>query len=175
MNLERHIYDKIIKFEEISVISKCIQCGTCSGSCPLHEKMEHTPRGLFALIRDYEVMTALSSNTMWYCVSCYACTTRCPRNIPITAIMYRLKEISRKYNVAPEFNKIDDLYQAFNDSIEKTGKANEMAIVRQFALKNPKVVVKSLKLGIKLLQKKRLRLTNQTTKTPRKMKQLLQS
>jgi quinone-modifying oxidoreductase, subunit QmoC len=172
MNLERQIYNNIINLEEISEISKCIQCGTCSGSCPLHDKMEHTPRGLFALIRDYEVMTALSSNTMWYCVSCYACTTRCPRNIPITGIMYRLKEISQKHNIASDSNKIGDLYQAFNYSIKKTGKANETLIMRQFALKNPKVLVKSLKLGIKLLQKKRLPLTNRTTKTPQKMKNL---
>ena len=32
----------------------------------------------------------LSSNTMWCCVSCYFCTTRCPQQIPITDIMYAL-------------------------------------------------------------------------------------
>ena len=29
----------------------CIQCGTCGGSCPSAEDMDHTPRMLFAMVR----------------------------------------------------------------------------------------------------------------------------
>ncbi|MBW2220604.1 MAG: 4Fe-4S dicluster domain-containing protein, partial [Deltaproteobacteria bacterium] len=59
-------------------ILKCIQCGTCSGSCPFTDQMDYAPRGLFALIRDGEMDEVLKSNTMWFCSSCYQCVERCP-------------------------------------------------------------------------------------------------
>ena len=32
-------------------ISKCIQCGTCTGSCPLSVYMDYTPRRIIAMTR----------------------------------------------------------------------------------------------------------------------------
>ncbi|MBK6710249.1 MAG: 4Fe-4S dicluster domain-containing protein [Chloroflexi bacterium] len=49
----------------------CIQCGTCGGSCPSGQDMDHTPRQLFAMIRADMRDEVLRSNTPWYCVSCY--------------------------------------------------------------------------------------------------------
>ena len=49
---------------------------------------------LFALINAGEREQVLASNTMWHCVSCYLCTTRCPQKIPITDLMYTLKRMS---------------------------------------------------------------------------------
>ena len=56
--------------------------------------MEYTPRGIFAMINAGDREAVLAANTMWACVSCYFCTTRCPQNIPITDIMYTLKRMS---------------------------------------------------------------------------------
>ncbi len=62
----------------------CIQCGTCSGSCPNASKMDHTPRELIAMARAGMRKEVLSSNSMWLCLSCYLCTVRCPRGIEST-------------------------------------------------------------------------------------------
>ena len=51
-------------------LERCIQCGTCGGSCPSGRDMEHTPRELFALIFADMKDDVLQSNTPWYCVSC---------------------------------------------------------------------------------------------------------
>ena len=72
----------------------CLQCGSCGGSCPSGADMEYTPRTIFALINAGERERVLAANTMWACVSCYFCTTRCPQEIPITDIMYTLKRMS---------------------------------------------------------------------------------
>ena len=50
--------------------------------------MQYTPRTLFAMINAGQREKVLAANTMWVCVSCYFCTTRCPQSIPITDIMY---------------------------------------------------------------------------------------
>jgi heterodisulfide reductase subunit C len=75
-------------------INTCIQCGVCSGSCPVAGFMDHTPRRLIAMIRADRKAMVMGSNTYWYCSSCYQCTVRCPRGIDIAELMYALKRYS---------------------------------------------------------------------------------
>jgi len=72
-------------------IKRCIQCGTCTGSCPVSYAMDISPRQLIALFRAGELETIMKSRSIWICASCYACTTRCPSGIKITDIIYALK------------------------------------------------------------------------------------
>ncbi len=80
--------------EEGEWVKMCMQCGVCSGSCPLGPHWDHPPQEIFMMIRANKREEVLTSNTMWCCVSCYFCTTRCPQNIPITDIMYQLKRMA---------------------------------------------------------------------------------
>ena len=73
-------------------LESCIQCGTCSGVCPLSIYMDYTPRQVMALTRGDFKNEVLKSHTIWLCASCYACTVECPREIRITDIMYELKQ-----------------------------------------------------------------------------------
>jgi Fe-S oxidoreductase len=73
--------------------------------------MDHTPRGLFALIRAGERDEVLRSNTPWMCLSCYHCVVRCPQEIAITDVMYAIKVIAEKEhtypnNVGPGFSGV---------------------------------------------------------------------
>ena len=54
------------------------------------------------MINANERSKVLSSNTMWCCVSCYLCTTRCPQSIPITDIMYCLKRMAIREGLAKD-------------------------------------------------------------------------
>jgi quinone-modifying oxidoreductase subunit QmoC len=71
-------------------LSMCMQCGVCSGSCPIGPQMDHGPRKIFMMIRAGLKDQVLSSNTMWSCVSCYNCEVRCPREVPIKHILHSL-------------------------------------------------------------------------------------
>ncbi len=75
-------------------LNTCIQCGTCSGTCPVAPYMDYTPRQIIALINQGKKEEVLQSNTFWYCASCYHCTVRCPQDINITELMYALKRYS---------------------------------------------------------------------------------
>src|SRR4030065_2829267 len=75
-------------------IEACMQCGTCSGTCPVATFMDHTPRRLIGLIRADFKDEALASNTYWFCASCFHCTVRCPKGIDIAGLMYGLKRYS---------------------------------------------------------------------------------
>jgi quinone-modifying oxidoreductase subunit QmoC len=75
-------------------LKTCIQCGTCSGTCPVAGYMDYTPRQIIALINFGNKKAVMESNTFWYCASCYYCTVRCPQEIDITELMYALKRYS---------------------------------------------------------------------------------
>jgi Fe-S oxidoreductase len=66
----------------------CIQCGMCSGACPLAFAMDYTPRRAIYLAREGLVAPVLQSNMLWLCVSCYTCTARCPTGLKITDILF---------------------------------------------------------------------------------------
>ena len=75
-------------------LKSCMQCGTCSATCPAVAFMDHTPRRLIAMINVGLKDRVLASNTFWYCASCYYCTVKCPRGIDIAELMYALKRYS---------------------------------------------------------------------------------
>ena len=116
-------------------LARCIQCGTCGGSCPSGQDMEHTPRALFALINAGQREKALTSNTPWYCVSCYYCMVRCPQEIHITDIMYTLKRMSlaeghKEQAAASDFSK------TFINWVENYGRAFELGLMSVHMLKH---------------------------------------
>lgn len=87
LNFARWVRDNIEGGDKLSL---CMQCGACSGSCPIGTQMDHGPRKLIAMIRAGMKDEVLSSNTLWNCTSCYRCTVRCPRGIPVTSIVQSL-------------------------------------------------------------------------------------
>jgi len=137
----------------------CIQCGTCGGSCPSGANMEHTPRGLFALINAGMEEQVLRSNTPWYCVSCYYCTVRCPQEIHITDLMYTIKRLSiqegkyRKSTAsnAPGFSK------DFIFFVENFGRSFELGIAAVYNLRyHPLGLPKMAPMALGMVRKNRM-------------------
>ncbi len=79
----------------------CIQCGTCSASCPTADLMDYSPRQLWELVRLGLRDVVMNSRTFWLCTQCYACTARCPRGIMTSGTMRYLREwaVAHGYNV----------------------------------------------------------------------------
>jgi len=111
----------------------CLQCGTCGGSCPSGPDMDHTPRRLFALIAAGERDEVLRSNTPWYCVSCYYCMVRCPKEIPITDLMYTLKRMSVKAKLYDD-SAAPDFSQTFLGYLERYGRSFELGLATRYHL-----------------------------------------
>jgi heterodisulfide reductase subunit C len=155
-------------------ILKCIQCGTCSASCPLTDHMENAPRELFALIRDGNIIEALTSQTLWYCVSCYKCMTRCPKEIPVTELIYTLKRLALKEGFAPKNHKTVSLNRSFSNCIDKNGLVTESTVMRGYGMKHPLDVVKKVPLALKMLKRDRLEILSQKTKNPAILKRMFE-
>lgn len=127
-------------------IVHCLQCGSCGGSCPSGGDMEYTPRTLIAMINAGDREAVLAANTMWACVSCYFCTTRCPQEIPITDIIYSLKRMS----IAGHRYKNTDapaLAKTFTYFIERYGRSYEAGLATGYHLLQRRKPLELMKMG----------------------------
>lgn len=61
--------------------AKCMQCGKCSGACPSYDEMEYHPHQFVAMVRKGQIDKLMESESIYQCLSCFACLERCPRNV----------------------------------------------------------------------------------------------
>jgi len=137
-------------------IKRCIQCGTCSASCPTAYAMDYTPRWIVAALRTGQWEKVLRSNTPWLCASCYYCTVRCPSGIEFTDLMYALKRLAIERGVYPKGSPA--LYQAFTGTVDRYGRSAEVELMARYYLKtlNPLGLIKMAPMGLRMLLKGRL-------------------
>lgn len=113
-------------------LNACIQCGTCSGTCPSVEYMDHTPRRMIGMIlADYKE-EVLASNTFWYCASCFHCTVRCPSEIDIAETMYALKRYSIWTHVHQEGLVGPTFSETFVKTILRSGRSYEPVMATSY-------------------------------------------
>ena len=106
--------------------------GTCSGTCPVVEFMEHTPRRLIGMINADLKEEVLDSNTFWFCASCFHCTVRCPSKIDIAGLMYSLKRYSIWKHSYPEGAVGPVFSEAFVKSILRSGRSYEPVLAPSY-------------------------------------------
>ena len=129
-------------------VKMCMQCGVCSGSCPLGPYWEHPPQELFMMIRAGKRDEVLRSEAMWMCTSCYNCIVRCPRELPITHIMHGLASYAHRLGLAPKMNPTRRFSVIFWRNIAKTGRVNEMELSLRLYFMDG--FVKGVKKGIEM-------------------------
>jgi quinone-modifying oxidoreductase subunit QmoC len=139
----------------------CLQCGTCSGTCPLAIYMDFAPRRIIALVREGFRQDALRSQTIWLCASCYSCAVRCPREIHITDLMYSLKREAIHDKLYPRRFPIPILAQEFYRMVRRHGRSSEFWVVLRLALRtNPFRLLGMIRNGWDLVRTRRLSLHN---------------
>ena len=68
---------------EISGVNprKCMKCGKCSGACPAYDEMEYHPHQFVYMVETGDIDALLKSDSIYKCLSCFACVERCPRGV----------------------------------------------------------------------------------------------
>ncbi len=142
--------DPLASIQEM--IRSCIQCGTCTGSCPNEFAMDHTPRMLWRLVLMGQKEEIFHSKTFALCSDCYACTLRCPRGLPLTEAMEALKQIAARENLAA-YKQSTLFYKNFIKSVRRHGRVREMEFMTLYfaAMKNPLLPFRFASLGVRLM------------------------
>jgi len=138
-------------------VSACMQCGTCTGSCPNAHAMDVTPRQLWRMVLLGLKEEIFNSKTFWLCSSCYYCTLRCPRGLPLTETIGALKRAAVAEGIFSD-KKSPAFYRTFLDTVRRYGRVREMEMMTRYfvSLKNPITPFGFTSLGIKLMVKGKL-------------------
>ena len=61
--------------------SKCMKCGKCSATCPAYDEMEYHPHQFVSMIENGDIEPLIASESLYKCLTCFACVERCPRGV----------------------------------------------------------------------------------------------
>ncbi len=141
-----------------AMLAACMQCGTCSASCPNAQSMDMTPRRMWRLVLMGRADTVFSSGAFWMCSNCYACTLRCPRGLPLTSAMNALKRIAGASG-HPALARHGAFYRAFLDNVRRRGRVRETEMMmRYFGAAGPREALRFTPLGLRMLRRGKVRL-----------------
>jgi heterodisulfide reductase subunit C len=96
-------------------VALCYQCGTCTGSCPSGKR---TPYRIRSIIRKSLMglrSEVMEDETIWECVTCYACQERCPRGVAIVDVVKTIR------NMQSQAGKMAQAHKMVGTFVLKTG------------------------------------------------------
>jgi heterodisulfide reductase subunit C len=136
-NVEKYIKRKVYKKENSRIAQKfvdaglekiraCINCGTCTGSCPSGRRTAYRTRSAIrkALTGDESVLLDID---IWLCSTCYYCYERCPRDIPVTDMIIKLRNIAVEegHILDNHFNLADKIFYETGHGVPANGEGNK--------------------------------------------------
>ena len=93
----------ILLEEAVGKALLCMECGRCTGSCPMVElfpKDFHPHHLLSDLAKDPEKV--LKGPELWFCASCYNCNARCPQALEYPHLIMQLRSLAlKRYGITP--------------------------------------------------------------------------
>jgi len=140
---------ELIKEMQDIDINLCYQCNKCTSGCPFSDLMDYTPAQLLQLLRLGLKEEALNSNSYWFCVSCGACSARCPNDINLMKVMDALANIALREGIRPKCPDIAAFWKVGLSNIRTFGVMYELGIMAILKLKVGKLF-QDLGMGLKM-------------------------
>ncbi len=107
-------------------IATCIQCGTCTSSCPVETyQPDFNVRRLVARVKLGLREDVLSDPAIWACTRCFACVARCPKRVHPGEIVEALRSLALRDGrdgIGPRHAR------AFVDSVRANGRIHEARV-----------------------------------------------
>jgi len=146
----------------------CIQCGTCSASCPNASAMDLTPRHLWRLVQLGRMEKIFQSHTFTLCSACYYCSLRCPRGLTPSDAMAELKQIAARGHM-PQYGDTIHFCRDFVDNVRRNGRLQEMTLMTAYFIhmRSPTLPLRFASLGWKLQSKAKVSLPTMRRGAPK--------
>lgn len=95
---------------------KCMRCGKCSATCPSYDEMQYHPHQFVYMVETGEIEPLLQSNSVYKCLSCFACVDRCPRGVDPAKLIEALRLLAIRPKGANHMSA-DDIAKLADDEI----------------------------------------------------------
>lgn len=102
-DLDPELADEIIRYGGKDIMT-CLQCGNCTGVCPISLKIEYKTRTMIKYCQFG--MRQHTLGTRWVCATCYRCYEHCPADLNPAEVMIALRHIAIREGIIPPFVKV---------------------------------------------------------------------
>ena len=147
-------------------VLECYQCGKCVSTCPVPQYMDFPPREIMQMIKLGLKNESYMANSHWFCLTCSACSGRCPREIDIPAVMEAVRHLAIDENYINDSKKVKEIrkfHEIFLSMIKRYGRNYELRMMAEFNIRTrnlfkdmhlaPKALLKGkIPLGVKPLK-----------------------
>ena len=76
--------------------SECMACGKCSATCPAYDEMEYHPHQFVSMVKSGDIEPLLHSESLYKCLSCFACIDRCPRGVEPAKVVEAVRLVATR-------------------------------------------------------------------------------
>ena len=86
----KNLKEQVIRMSGVNP-KKCMRCGKCSATCPSYGEMEYHPHQFVYMVENGDIDTLMKSDSVYKCLSCFACVDRCPRGVEPAKLVEALR------------------------------------------------------------------------------------
>ena len=95
MNKNQTAVEQVLRSSGVDV-RKCMRCGKCTATCPAFDEMEYHPHQFVGMVECGDIEPLLNSDSLYKCLSCFACVDRCPRGVEPAKVVEAVRLIATK-------------------------------------------------------------------------------
>ena len=114
-NKNERMKEQILRMSGVNPL-KCMRCGKCSGTCPAYDEMEYHPHQFVYMVETGELEPLMKSDSLYKCLSCFACVDRCPRGVEPAKLVEALRLVVIREKGQNHF-KADDIPALLDDDM----------------------------------------------------------
>jgi heterodisulfide reductase subunit C2 len=114
----------------------CYQCGKCSAGCPMASESDLRPHQVMRRVVSGSRERALQDESIWLCLTCETCSTRCPNGCDPAGVIDALREISIESGMASMPRTINAFHKSFLEQIRANGRLHEVGLVVSYKLRS---------------------------------------
>jgi heterodisulfide reductase subunit C len=154
-------------------LQSCYHCRKCTAGCPVASHMEYNPNKVIKMIQNGKRDQVLSSKTIWLCLSCETCITRCPNQVDIARMMDVLRQMAIEEGVGAREKNILKFHEAFLAGIKRGGRINEPMMMVEYKLKSGDLFSDAVA-GVEMFMKGKLSILSPRTKDMKSVKDIFE-
>lgn len=132
---------------------KCYQCKRCTAGCPVAEFGDLHPAQIMRAVQLGQVERAVETRFIWLCTGCQTCSTRCPQDIDVAAVMDELRMIARERGLVRKDAPFANILKLNLDSMKRWGRLYEVELVMLDRITRPASLLEDLPTSLKLVAK----------------------
>ena len=144
-------------------VRDCYQCKKCSAGCPIAFAMDLVPHEVMKMVQYGQERRLMRSSTIWLCASCETCTTRCPNEIDIAAVMDGLRQMALEADETLGEPEVGMFHKSFLGGIKYTGKTNEPVLIGAYKALSRRLF-DDLGLGAVMVAKRKIKIMPRVVK-----------